>query len=67
MLVLRSLLLLLVLGSTTACIGPLRSLEPLAPEPVCQSRMVEVPTTAADGTTTTASHAVSECSVSVLR
>lgn len=61
---LRGLLLLLVIGSTTACIGPLAALEPLrplAPEPVCTNR--NVPVTNADGSTT--SQAYSECSVSL--
>lgn len=63
---LRGLLLLLVIGSTTACIGPLAALEPLrplAPEPVCTNR--NVPVANADGSTT--SQAYSECSVSLRR
>lgn len=61
---LRALLLLLLLGPTTACIGPLAALEPLrplAPEPVCTNR--NVPVANADGSTT--SQAYSECSVSL--
>lgn len=60
----RLLLLLLLLGST-ACVGPLQSLEPLrplAPQPVCTN--TAVPVTNADGTTS--NQAKSECSVSVL-
>jgi hypothetical protein len=64
---LRGSILVLLLGSTTACVGPLRALEPLrplAPEPVCTNRTVETP--APDGTSSPSSHAVSECSVSLV-
>jgi hypothetical protein len=62
----RRSILVLLLGSTTACVGPLAPLaplRPLAPEPVCQNRMVETPSP--DGTGSPSSNAQSECSVSM--
>jgi hypothetical protein len=67
MAVIRGLLLILLFGSTTACVGPLRALEPLrplAPEPVCTNGTVEAPPV--NGSSSPTSHAYSECSVSLM-